>query len=44
MLSVGLPMGKAIANGHSPCVFHGMTCVQCVHLALDIIEQAENST
>jgi len=38
------PMGKAVANCYSVCVFCGTTCMQCLQLALDIIEQAEHST
>jgi len=36
------PMGKAIANGHPAHVFHGTTCMQCLQLALDIIESELN--
>jgi len=31
-----LAMGKVIANGHSAHVFCGMTCMQCLQLALYI--------
>jgi len=41
---VGWPMGKATAKGNSAHVFLAMMCMQCLQLALDIIEQAEHST